>query len=84
MQNRIEMCGWWCRVIDLPSLQVKKEAVDEVDMFDELVAANTGKSLAARLGNSPDMIAKKVKSKKVAGEKQDKTKKVCVLVSGWY
>lgn len=49
-------------------------------MFDELVSANTGKSLAARLGNSPDAIAKKAKSKKVAGEKQDKTKKVCVLV----
>lgn len=49
-------------------------------MFDDLVSANTGKSLAARLGGSPDMIAKKVKSKKVAGEKQDKTKKVRVLV----
>lgn len=61
-------------------LQVKKEPVEEPDMFDELVSANSGKSLAARLGNSPDMIAKKAKSRKTAGEKQDKTKKVCVLV----
>ncbi|XP_045623508.1 DNA topoisomerase 2-alpha isoform X1 [Procambarus clarkii] len=50
----------------------KKESM-ESDDFDELVTANTGKSLAARLGNSPDAIIKKAKSKKsVDGMKQTK------------
>ncbi|KAK4311799.1 hypothetical protein Pmani_016723 [Petrolisthes manimaculis] len=53
--------------------KVKKEAaVVETDMFDEIVSANTGKSLAARLGNSPDAIAKNARTKKPAGEKQTK------------
>lgn len=44
----------------------------ENDDFDDLVAANTGKSLAARLGNSPDLIMKKAKAKKGDGMKQTK------------
>lgn len=52
-------------------LQVKKEVLENDD-FDDLVAANTGKSLAARLGNSPDMILKKAKAKKSDGMKQTK------------
>jgi len=40
---------------------VKKEATDE---FDDIVSSNTGKSLADRLGNSPDAIAKKAKNEK--------------------
>lgn len=46
--------------------KVKREVVD-VDDYDDLVTANTGKSLASRLGNSPDMIIKAAKSKKAAG-----------------
>lgn len=52
-------------------MQVKKETLENDD-FDDLVAANTGKSLAARLGNSPDMILKKAKAKKGDGLKQTK------------
>lgn len=44
----------------------------EADEFDDLVASNTGKSLAARLGNSPDMILKKSKARKSDGLKQTK------------
>ncbi|KAG7161707.1 DNA topoisomerase 2-like [Homarus americanus] len=52
--------------------KVKKEVVENDD-FDDLVTANTGKSLAARLGNSPDMIMKKAKTKKTGdGLKQTK------------
>lgn len=51
--------------------RVKKEILENDD-FDDLVAANTGKSLAARLGNSPDMILKKAKAKKGDGLKQTK------------
>ncbi|XP_042857446.1 DNA topoisomerase 2-alpha-like isoform X2 [Penaeus japonicus] len=51
--------------------RVKKEVLENDD-FDDLVAANTGKSLAARLGNSPDMILKKAKAKKSDGMKQTK------------
>ena len=60
-----------------------KDAGAEPDEFDDIVAANTGKSLASRLGNSPDMIAKKSKAKKsVDGLKQTKIpfKKVCSVV----
>lgn len=52
--------------------KIKKESVENDD-FDDLVSANTGKSLAARLGNSPDLIIKKAKSKKSSdGTKQTK------------
>ena len=65
------------------ALQTKKETREsgEPDEFDELVAANTGKSLATRLGNSPDMIMKKSKAKKSDGMKQTKLnfKKVCIV-----
>lgn len=66
----------------LSSLQTKKEAREsgDPDEFDDLVAANTGKSLASRLGNSPDLIMKKAKAKKGDGMKQTKIsfKKVCI------
>lgn len=58
-----------------------KESGDP-DEFDDLVTSMTGKSLAARLGNSPDMILKKSKAKKTGdGMKQSKLnfKKVCSL-----
>lgn len=42
----------------------KKTAAVDLDEFDNLVSENTGKSLAARLGNSPDMIEKKLKEEK--------------------
>ncbi|XP_045117952.1 DNA topoisomerase 2-alpha-like isoform X2 [Portunus trituberculatus] len=55
--------------------KTKKEAREsgEPDEFDELVAANTGKSLASRLGNSPDMIMKKAKAKR-SGDGMKQTK----------
>merc|ERR1712142_1134700 len=40
---------------------IKKEDADE---FDDIVKSNTGKSLADRLGNSPDAIAKKARTDK--------------------
>lgn len=40
---------------------IKKEKEDE---YDDIVASNTGKSLADRLGNSPDAISKKSKAEK--------------------
>ncbi|KAK8401478.1 hypothetical protein O3P69_001004 [Scylla paramamosain] len=68
--------------------KTKKEAREsgEPDEFDELVAANTGKSLASRLGNSPDMIMKKAKAKKASdGMKQTKLnfKKTSPKKKGW-
>ncbi|XP_068236454.1 DNA topoisomerase 2-alpha isoform X2 [Palaemon carinicauda] len=51
--------------------RVKKESID-ADDYDDLVTANTGKSLASRLGNSPDMIIKAAKAKKGDGLKQTK------------
>ncbi|XP_066940662.1 DNA topoisomerase 2-alpha isoform X2 [Macrobrachium rosenbergii] len=53
--------------------KAKKENVD-ADDYDDLVSANTGKSLASRLGNSPDMILKAAKAKKVDASKQPKPK----------
>ncbi|XP_064095039.1 DNA topoisomerase 2-alpha-like isoform X2 [Macrobrachium nipponense] len=53
--------------------KVKKESVD-ADDYDDLVSANTGKSLASRLGNSPDLIIKAAKAKKADGPKQPKPK----------
>jgi len=47
--------------------KVKKEKVvkqEGPDEFDDIVKTNTGKSLADRLGNSPDAIAKKSKKEK--------------------
>lgn len=49
-----------------------KESGDP-DEFDDLVSTMTGKSLSARLGNSPDMILKKAKAKK-AGDGLKQTK----------
>uniref|UniRef100_A0A2P2I0M0 DNA topoisomerase 2 n=1 Tax=Hirondellea gigas TaxID=1518452 RepID=A0A2P2I0M0_9CRUS len=41
----------------------RKTATDDApDEFDDILSNNTGKSLTARLGNSPDMIAKKQKA----------------------
>ena len=70
----------WRLVNDLPSsnafVQMKSAPEDEPDEFDDLLSNNTGKSLAARIGNSPDAIAKKQKaariSKKSDGLKQTK------------
>lgn len=64
------------------SPQGKREAKEsgDPDEFDDLVASMTGKSLSARLGNSPEMIMKKTKAKKTGdGLKQSKLnfKKVC-------
>ena len=46
---------------------MKKEATVVSDEFDDLVTANTGKSLAAWLGNSPELISKKAKASKKTG-----------------
>lgn len=65
--------------------QGKRESKEsgDPDEFDDLVSTMTGKSLSARLGNSPDMILKKSKAKKAGdGLKQSKInfKKVCFTV----
>ncbi|KAK7026445.1 DNA topoisomerase 2-beta, partial [Halocaridina rubra] len=49
--------------------KIKKENLDNDDL-DDLVSANTGKSLASRLGNSPELIMKAAKTKKGEGLKQ--------------
>ena len=61
--------------------KVKKEVIPD-DEFDELVSTNTGKSLANRLGNSPNLVMKKAKQTKKDGFKQTTLnfgKKVIVL-----
>lgn len=41
------------------------------DEFDDILRANTGKTLSTRLGNSPDMIAKKQKAARVTKKEGD-------------
>ncbi|XP_076055867.1 DNA topoisomerase 2 isoform X2 [Oratosquilla oratoria] len=52
----------------------KAPETTERDEFDEIVSNNTGKSLTARLGNSPDMIKKKATKPKLNFKPKEKPK----------
>jgi len=51
--------------------RVKKEIKEEADEFDDILKQSTGSSLASKIGNSPDKIAK-AKRKSKDGMKQTK------------
>ena len=55
----------------LPPQRVKKEIKEEADEFDDILKQSTGSSLASKIGNSPDKIAK-AKRKSKDGMKQTK------------